>query len=795
MRVSQARSGRLCLTISSLALAVPAAGQVAEVPADSDENPPAARSASEDLSEIVVTALRRETELLKTPVAVTVLSNEQLDARGITNPTQLSQEVPNLFINRSNAGYIQATIRGVSSQDITERGDSSVGFLFDGVPIARAQALDTGLYDLERTEVLRGPQGTLFGRNTTAGVINFVTKQPTDDFEAGLRATIGNYRTVITEGYVNVPVNEKLALRFAGLYDSRESFLREGTTNPALPIPLPPSDSLSLPKYNDNISVRGTLRFDATDNLRIVISGDYADLGGGRYDFVSQRNFFDFPAQPSPPFPPGSVDASKPTFGDRSTDERLTMPFALPFDLERDEQSWGVRSEISWTLGDFAIYYLGSHRQHHRAGQIAFSLFDIPLRTNPDDRYEQNSHELRASYDNAENFQVQVGAIYFNERNRIGGPVNFGALSPFVAPIFGVTGPTTTLQRSLDRNAKTDSWAIFSQGTYSISPALRLTLGARYTNDQKSGEGFDESRAGPVFNPATDARFLNLAEIGFDRVTWRAGLDYDLAPQTLAFLTVSTGYKAGGFNDGCVAGSVGSSGTPCVRPVAADSLYYQPETLTAYEGGLKGQIDAIGLGYQLTAFHYDYKNLQLLRVTTDLQAVSRFENAATARNTGVEFESLWRLDARTSLTLGGTWLDTELGDYQPLGPTGPNFAGRPLERAPEFTATARLRHTRPLLSGNITFAVGTRFSDSYFIYDYSSAVVFRQPSFFKSDALVEFSWAEDRLSLAAFVNNIEDYVEVGGIQNGSRVPGIGLIAGSAVPGQPRTWGLRAGVKF
>ena len=123
------------------------------------------------------------------------------------------------------------------------------------------------------------------------------------------------------------------------------------------------------------------------------------------------------------------------------------------------------------------------------------------------------------------------------------------------------------------------------------------------------------------------------------------------------------------------------------------------------------------------------------------------------------------------------------------------LTGNNLERAPELTANIRLRHTRPLLSGNITFAGGTRYSASYYIYDYSAAVTFRQPAFFKSDALVEYAWADNRMSLTAFINNIENNVEVGGIQSGSQVPGIGLIAGSAVPGQPRTWGIRGAVKF
>uniref|UniRef100_UPI002606D036 TonB-dependent receptor n=1 Tax=Novosphingobium sp. TaxID=1874826 RepID=UPI002606D036 len=611
----------------------------------------------------------------------------------------------------------------------------------------------------------------------------------------GLRTTVGNYQTVIAEGYVNVPVSDKVAVRIAALYDARDSYFNEGTTRPAFPIQLPAGKSSSLPKFNDNISVRGTISYKPTSNLKIIVAGDYSKLRGGRYDYVRQSNFYDFPAQPSPPYPPGTGDASKPTYVNRGADAQLTMPFALPFDLERKDSSWGLRGEVTWSIGDITLTYLGSFRQYDRGGQLAFQLFDIPLLSKPDDTYKQNSQELRVSYDGSDKLKLQAGIFYFNERNRTDGPVNFGALSPLVGPIFGVMTPTNSLERRTPQNIRSDSWAVFSQGTYSLLDSLRLTLGVRYTQDKKAREGFDESRAGPVYNPATDVRFLNKGNVGFNRVTWRAGLDYDLGPQTLAFFNVSTGYKAGGTNDGCLAGSVGSNGLACARPANTSTFYYRPETLTSYESGIKGQIPSLGLGYQLTAFHYDYSNLQLLRVPSNVQDVARFENAANARNTGIELESLLRVDSHTTINTGVTYLNTELGDYTPLGAAGPNFKGRPLERAPEFTVNLRFRHTRPLLDGDITFAAGTRFSDKYFIYDYSSAVVFVQPSFFKSDAMVEYRWGSDRFSLAAYVNNIENYVEVGGIQGGSNLPGIGLIAGSAAPGQPRTWGMRAAVKF
>jgi iron complex outermembrane receptor protein len=747
------------------------------------------------LEDIVVTALRRNTELLRTPLAVTALTGEQLQMRGITSPTQLNQEVPNLVINRSNAGLIQATIRGVSSQDITEKGDSSVGFLFDGIYIGRAQALDVGMFDLDRVEVLRGPQGTLFGRNTTAGVINFVPNHPRDKLGAGATLTVGNYNLVQVEGYLNVPVSDRIAFRVSGLFDQRDSYYREGVTQPVLPIPLPDQDSFPLPRYTDDISVRGTLLVQPTDSLDIVVTVDHADFGGGRYDYVSQRNFFDFAIQPSPPFPPGTEDGTRPTYVDRGANAQLTMPFAFPFELDRDDKQTGVRTEVRWRPGDVEITYLGSARTFSRRGVTAFALFDVPLLGRPKDDFDQSSHELRLSYELEDRLSVQGGLYNFREKNSTAGSTEFGPLSPFVGPVFGVFTPTQTLERLLVRTTRSNSWAFFAQGTYTLVDKLRLTFGARWTHDSKTREGYDESRAGPVYNPATDVRLLDKGRANFERVTWRAGLDYDIGASTMVYGAVATGFKAGGFNDGCLEGAIGEDGLACTNPANPDNFFYEPETVTSFEAGVKAFVPTIGLGIQVAAFHYIYDNLQLLRVTQDLRSTAVFENAANARNTGLEVEGNMRVGERTDFIGSFTWLHTELGDYTPLGPSGPNFKGRPLERSPEVTASLRVRHTIPVGFGNIVLGAGTRFSGSYYLYDYSTGTIFRQPSFFKSDALVELASRDGGLTVGAFINNIEDNVEVNGIQAGNAIPGIGVIPGYAAAGQPRTWGVRLGYRF
>lgn len=203
-----------------------------------------------DNGDIVVTANRTESLASKTPVALTAVAGTALVSQGITNPTALAETVPNLSIDRANG--LQITIRGVTSTDGTEKGDPSAAFMLDGIYIARPQVQEVSFFDIGRVEVLRGPQGTLYGRNTTAGVVNVISAKPKlDKFEGSVDLNYGNYNTFQATGVINVPVSEKIALRGAVNYDRRDSYLKAGT-----------GFTSKLSPFKENLSLRGSALFD-----------------------------------------------------------------------------------------------------------------------------------------------------------------------------------------------------------------------------------------------------------------------------------------------------------------------------------------------------------------------------------------------------------------------------------------------------------------------------------------------------------------------------------------------------
>jgi iron complex outermembrane receptor protein len=508
-------------------------------PALAQDAGPTQQEEAEATGDILVTAQRTASLLSKTPVAVTAIDGEELQRRNVANPTDLGDLAPNLSVVRNNG--LQITIRGVTSNDNTEKGDPSAAFLLDGVYIARPQAQEVSFYDVDRVEVLRGPQGTLYGRNTTAGVINVITNKPKDYFEAAGNFTYGNYDTVRADAMVNLPAGEAVAFRLAGAVEKRDSYLAQV-----------PGDTNEIDPFKENYSVRGQALFQLGAAADLLIRADYSDLSGSGMSAVRGTKWY-------APVPAGAPSYTNPEYiGDQfSSRELREIGYDLAVTPETDGSTWGVDGELNWDLGLFAMTYLGSYREFENEGVAAPIFFFGPSVTTFGGAYDQLSQELRFALNSVDALDLQFGAYYFEENST----------NNLVLPgIVGFEqGPT-----------KAESYAFFGQGTLHATDDLRLTAGGRWSHD-------DKERVGRTFNPVTNALISpNDAAVTSSKFTWRLGLDYDLSPEALLYAVVSTGYKAGGFNGGCEAG------TPnCTNPRPNEALYYDPETLTAYEVGLK----------------------------------------------------------------------------------------------------------------------------------------------------------------------------------------------------------------
>ncbi len=742
--------------------------------------------------DIIVTATRSETLLSKTAVAITAITGDNLRAAGVNSPTNLGDHVPNLSIDRTNG--LQITIRGVTSTDGTEKGDPSAAFMLDGIYVARPQEADVSFFDVNRVEVLRGPQGTLYGRNTTAGVVNLITNKPEIGKMAyGANVSYGNYKALNGDGYVNASLSDTAAFRLAASYDRRDNYIK----------PLP-GDPITQNPFRTNLALRGQFLFKPSDQLSVLLRGDYAKLGGSR--IAQGRGFFSPPTTANvvndPGAPAVTVPTSSPIYigNNFSTDYHLTnsaFNTAVPSaqfkggnqstNLPRVKNtSASFSGEINYDFGPATLTYIGSYRHYIAHENQELNIFgpgSNSVAATFDGDYRESSHELRIAANEIENLKLQAGLYYFREHSVIAFYLlNF---APVGVPVFGFPQET-----------KSSTLGGYANATYSIAPSIRVTLGGRYSSDKKFR--FGHTVFGTTLNPADQfLRLQNSADIiniKHSKFTWTAGLEADVGSRGLVYGKVSTGYKAGGFNDGCTAGT-STFGEACNQPRPFGALYYQPETITAYELGIKNRFLDDKLTVAAGVFHYDYKNLQLSQIAScGNGCVNQVtQNAAKASITGFELETTFRFDEHNKLDFAYSYTDAHYTAFCPLGLAfgkttcfNQDFAGRPLDRSPKNVVNATYTFTLPLAGGSSLAAqIHDRVSSSYVVTNYGGAYQYRQPGYNKVDLSLTYNGPDNKFFVQAFGNNLGNKVQV------SNVDGFG----NSNITDPRTFGVRAGFKY
>jgi iron complex outermembrane receptor protein len=485
----------------------------------------------------------------------------------------------------------------------------------------------------------------------------------------------------------------------------------------------------------------------------------------------------------------------------------------MPIQPKINNSYWGVSAETNLELGPVTLTYIGSHRELKRDEDLVQKIGPAPTPTLIKLTNKEDSHELRFATNDREPLFIQAGAYYFQEKgnyqnlsydNAISSGTPFSINRIFSGQLAGATAFGFNHPKLKARN-----YSLFGQAVYSLVPSLRVTGGIRYSNDLKSrfgGSTFQRSTSfatGDIFLPYASTKKSS-------KVTWRAGLDWDAGDTTLVYAAIATGYKAGGLNDGCLAGS-SVNGVLCNAPQVArpaNLLTYEPETITSYEGGIKTRFLDNRLSLSLSAYHYDYKNLQLLIAAPVGGGVSVafYGNAPKAKVDGVELEGSAQITDTTLLDFSLTHTNARYIDYSPFA--GFNFRGAALDRAPKFVLGANLSQDVPLGgSQRLRFSVGTRWSDEYFLSSFGLGFQVRQSSFFKSDASITFSDTNSKLVIQAFVRNIEDNVEknfylqgAGYIPSPDPTRSLGgvynyLDTGVVGFGAPRTFGLRVSKGF
>ncbi|MBA5687034.1 TonB-dependent receptor [Rugamonas apoptosis] len=645
-----------------------------------------APSTNGQIQEVIVTAQRVAQPASKTPIALSVVSGDELKAAGAVNASNLTELVPNVQIS-NNGGATVISIRGVSSADTTEKGDPSAAFNIDGVNLARPQSAGLAFYDLERVEVLRGPQGTLYGRNATAGAINLITNKPADKFESSAAIELGNYADRKFDGMVNSKVNSVLAIRAAVAKSQHDGYIR--------------STQHFAHDYDDDDSLSGRLQASLkfTPDLALLLSADASTLKGAGpgtvlYDTVLHRT--------------GSA-------------QRTDTP-SVPGTY--NNRARGTSAELKANLAVGELTYQVAHRNYDR-DEIAPIGEEVAGVVSADSTtvgsYTQTSHELRLA--SAFGAWKTIGGLYlFKERSAIDARLRH---FPDVGLLVFAQDPTISKSR-----------AAFGEATLSIAPGLHVMAGLRRTFDDKSRLGQTIIGDPPFYSSTNDA------SVSYAQTTGRVGIDYLLAKDTMLYTTLSTGYKAGGFNDG----------TTATNPY----LQYDPEHLTALEAGIKGRFLNNRLQVNANIFAYDYKDLQLTTVINDPLTgapLSQTLNAAKASVTGAELEGKFVVSESGRLNFSATYLDAHFKNYMPNATS--NWAGLRLAKSPKATLGLSYSHQLYLESGaSLSGTIGTHYSSSYVLNDYVNAEQITQPAYHLSDANLSYAPASDKWMLQAYVRNI-----------------------------------------
>lgn len=766
----------LLATAGTIAFAAPALAQSAD--------------GNVDANEIVVTAQNRQQDVNDVPIAINVVSGEELLEKGFSDMNSVDQIAPAVQVTQDQ-GTVKITLRGVGSQDNAETNDTSVVVNIDGEYINRPNVMGVAMFDIDRVEVLRGPQGTLYGRNSTGGAINFITRKPGNEFGANASASYGNYNAVRVDAGIDVPVGENAGVRFAGFYDERDGYVSHPAQTGFGPFP-----SFAAGKSDDNKAYGGrvSLALKELGPLSINLAAEYAKrefvpglfasadmnaagngpgatCGSNGYERVAPANA-NVLCIPSMTNFLASID--------RGTFKAPNYGFGWV-----DQSTWALRGKVAYEISDNAtLSYIAGYRHYD---ETSYKPLPVVYRNFTHlDVADTQSHELRLN-GNLGGLIYQLGGFYFREKlDRAGG---------FFLPI----GPQGSYLSYFRRDLVSDSWSVFGQGEMPVNDKITVVGGLRYTKNKRDAV-YNNDGLGTLFNVGPiqpPANLLTAPNLLFDskedKVTWLLGVNVKPNADTLLYAKASTGFKGGGFD------AIGQ---------------YAPETNTAYEAGYKRSFGDHGQHQvNLGAFYYDYRDLQV-SVLLDTTVGGQTFNAGKAAIWGLELESTIALDDNDKFYGSFNYLNakydqllamfnaycvggcstTAVGDLDPNTPgvQQPNFAGKRAAYSPEFVITVGYDHTFDLgNSGTVTASAQSKFKSEYFtdFFNYRDS---SQEAFSQTDLTLTYKPVSKAFSVQAFVRNLENTRPV--------VYGSYIAAGpddiyNWQFGAPRTYGIRVSADF
>lgn len=665
--------GLAALLASSAVAIMPQAGFAQAI----DAGDTVAAQPDDGIEEIVVTAQRRSQSVQDVPIAISALSGEQLSEAGVRDPRDLTLLVPSLSMQAGTAASTTSLfIRGVGIGDFNSNTTGAVGVYVDDVFLGANAGKLFNVFDSDGIEVLKGPQGTLYGRNTTGGAIRFSSRKPTDTLSGDFSAHYGRFNEVRLEGGVGGPIVEDLLkVRVSGLYHRND-----GST----------FNRITGNRVNDLDLWASRLVADFTPSpdalIRLIVHG--GSSRGGARQFQHRGQGVDFLGGPS--LLPDGTPADG--FGYADNDGN---PYAGDYDIEGKERIdvFGASLTGQFTLGAVQLTSITAYEQVNRS-----TLEDTDASPNQvitayyQDRPRQFSQEVRLQSVGENAFNWIVGGFYFHDKLKTDSAFDLlrGLRDP-AAPLGGFDPVNSLGLLRYPYTQTTNSYAIFGQGDYKLTDRLTATIGLRYSHDRIRMQFASLFDALGTVVPVKDYSNVTVPLLDFDDteafndLSWRAALNYNTG-DTLLYASFSKGYNSGGFAGGA------STDPAQVQPFRSENLY-------AYEVGIKTDLLDRKLRFNASAFHYDYRDLQVFVFDlTGPVPVQRKLNAGNGRIFGLEAEITARPAPNLELFSAITLMDTEYRNFAALG--GTSFSGNRLVNAPSFAGTAGIRLTVPLNNGS-----------------------------------------------------------------------------------------------
>lgn len=780
---SSRRSGLLLRTtvgVAALMAITPAYAASADAQAQPDQAATSSTAAdntatADGVQDIVVTAQRRSESLQRSSVAISVLSADTLNKAGLTGAAALSALTPGVQIG-GNGAFTQVFIRGIGDRSNTYLSNASVSSNLDGVPLLRSTEVNGNFFDVQRLEVLKGPQGTLYGRNATGGALNILTNRPTDELGGYINFEAGSYKLLKVDGAVNIPASDTLAFRGAFQVVTRDGYLSDGTSD------------------DRQQNVRLSALWKPTADVRLFLSGGYSHQGGKgaglaiTYPRCSSSGCLNpWTGITDPVANTIRLNQNPPT-----SSTLLTYP-APGYPPQLNNETAYISAELNWDLGPAELTVLPSYVwNHYRANTYPGLVFSNDIVA------KQTTVEARLSHDSS--VLKWVAGVFYAHENQTGtNPV-----------LQNAAGTGSSLYNSLvGDGASIDSKAAFAQATFSLTPRLRVIGGIRYTSET-SGLNQQVYFCSLATCPGALQYAIDNKEVKTEKVTWKAGVEYDLTPSNFLYATYSTGFKAAGL-----------FGAPVADPS------YKPETIEAFQIGSRNRFFDNRLQINLEAYRWNYSN-QVYNFVGPVPGTNFvtlvFINIGKGYVQGLSGDILAKPWHGGTLRFAAEYADSKYQNFQydalvgqrgpantrcSVGATHPNTngvpvqtvdcTGRPFILAPKWSINASFDQDFSLASGaTINAAASVNFlTTRYSQFDFLPSELLPKTALVNLD--LSYRAPAGNYTVRAYVHNLTNVATYSQSQSltgtgGATSPADGPVIAGTI-GAPRTFGVALGVKF